>query len=407
MTTTTPVSDKKLDAQRSKRAEMARKAVFKMTELKTIPEDLRPIPCVPSGSICIDDLIGGTPAADNSGPKCPGYPRRKITEIYGAESSGKTTAALQSIAEVQKQGGLAAFLDFEHALDIQYAKRIGVSFEEDKLVRLEPTTMEEGWKAIYALIIAGVDLIVVDSVAAMVPETELNKKKPGEAPKIGAVAASMAQTLPKVCIWLKDPKYSPNNPEGTALVFLNQIRAAIGGNGTSENTSGGYALKFFSSLRIKFTKIRSEGKKRKDPMTGAEKFFSFGNHTQVKLIKSKIDGKQGHASDIFIRFNYGIDNYYSLIEAAAANKLVRKSGAFFEYEGQKFQGRDKFKELLVAKPAMFNDLRSKLLKAVRDPSMETPELEDEDELLANYDATLDAPDPEVVEEELADEPAAE
>lgn len=397
----TPATDKKLDVLRSKKAEYARKAVFKMTELKTIPEDLRPIPCVSSGSISIDDLIGGSMAADGSGPKCPGYPRRKLTEIYGAESSGKTTAALQAITEVQKQGGIAAFLDFEHALDIQYAKRIGVSFDEDKLIRLEPTTMEEGWKTIYALIVAGVDLIVVDSVAAMVPSAELNDKKPGEAPKIGAVAASMSQNLPKMCTWLTDAKYRVNNPLGTAVVFLNQVRATIGGNGTNENTAGGNALKFYATLRIKFTKIRSEAKKSKDPMTGKDKFYAFGNHTQVKLIKSKIDGKQGHASDLFIRYNYGIDNYYSLIEAAATQRIVKKSGAFFDYQGHKYQGRDKLKQLLVDKPALFNELRSQVLKAIRDP--EEHEQSEDDELLDDFDLTA-APDTAPTEEIIEDEP---
>lgn len=404
MTTTTPVTDKKADAVRSKKAEFARKAVFKMTELKVIPEDLRPLACVPSGSISIDDLIGGTLAADGSGPKCPGYPRRKLTEIYGAESSGKTTAALGAIAEVQRQGGIAAFLDFEHALDIQYAKRIGVSFDEDKLVRLEPTTMEEGWKAIYALIVAGVDLIVVDSVAAMVPAAELNDKKPGEAPKIGAVAASMSQNLPKMCTWLTSEKFKENNPLGTAVVFLNQVRAAIGGNGTNENTAGGNAVKFYASLRIKFTKIRSEAKKSKDPLSGKEKFYAFGNHTQVKLIKSKIDGKQGHASDIFIRYNHGIDNHFSLIEAAATQKIIKKSGAFYEYQGQKYQGRDKLKQLLVEKPALFNELRLQVLKAIRDP--EDHEQSEEDELLDNFDLTADtvgAPTEELLEDDLSAE----
>jgi len=346
--------------------------VLKTTGEKALAENRAPLAVAPSGSICIDDLIGGTLSADKSGPKCPGYPRRHITEIYGAESSGKTTAALQAIAEIQKQGGTAVFLDFEHALDHQYARRVGVEFDENRLALYQPDTMEKGWQIIHIAIAAGVDLVVVDSVAAMVPDNELNKKKAGDAPKIGAVAASMAQNLPKVCNWLSSPKYT-RNPKGTALVFLNQIRASIstgggGGQGTSENTSGGYALKFFSYLRIKFTRIRTErlpGKK-KDAMTGKEVTLPYGNLTQVKLVKSKVDGKQGFTTEIFIRFNYGIDDFYSLIEAGVASRIISKSGAFYDYDGQRYQGRDKFRKYLMDNPKVFSELRIKILKFVRD-----------------------------------------
>ncbi len=398
----------KQEAPKLKKAEPAKKAlpvakapsntlsairsmVLKSTGEKSIDEHKGPIPAASSGSTCIDDLIGGSLAADKSGPKCPGYPRRHITEIFGAESSGKTTAALQAIAEVQRQGGTAMFLDYEHALDHQYARRIGVNFDEDKLVLYQPDTMEKGWQMIHIGIAGGVDLIVVDSVAAMVPDNELNKKKAGEAPKIGAVAASMASNLPKVCNWLSTPKYT-RNPQGTALIFLNQIRAAIstgggGGQGTNENTAGGYALKFFSYLRVKFTRIRTErlpGKK-KDPLTGREVTLPYGNLTQVKLVKSKVDGKQGFTTEIFIRFNHGIDDHYSLIEAGVATKVVTKSGAFYEYSGQRYQGRDKLRRYLMDNPKAFSELRIKVLSRVRDDANgsedELKDTEDDDIIL--------------------------
>lgn len=388
-----------------------RSFVLKQTGQKSVTEHKGPIPCAPSGSICINDLIGGTMSADKSGPKCPGYPRRHITEIYGAESSGKTTAALQAIAEIQKQGGTAMFLDYEHALDHQYARRIGVEFDESKLALYQPDTMEEGWVMIHAAIAAGVDLIVVDSVAAMVPNNELNNKKPGEAPKIGAVAASMAQNLPKVCNWLSNPKYT-RNPQGTALIFLNQIRAAIstgggGGQGTSENTAGGYALKFFSYLRIKFTKIKAErlpGKK-KDAYTGKEVTVPYGNLTQVKLVKSKVDGKQGFTTEIFIRFNYGIDDYFSLIEAGVVNRVISKSGAFYEYSGQRHQGRDKLRRYFMDNPQAFAELRTKVLNMVRDDErLDSP---DQDEVNENELVLFDSNEDEGAETFTAEEAVAE
>lgn len=320
------------------------------------------------------------------------------------ESSGKTTAALQAIAEVQKQGGIAMFLDFEHALDDGYAKKIGVSFAEDKLLRYQPDTIEQGWKMIYIGIKAGVDLIVVDSVAAMVPAAELTNKKPGDAAKIGAVAASMAQMLPKVGTWLHSP--SPN-PKGTALIFLNQVRAVIGGQGTGENTSGGHALKFFSYVRIKFTRIKSEFLKKKDRLTGREVSIPYGNLTRVKLVKCKVDGKQGYTTDIFIRFNYGIDDYYSMIESAVFHKIVKKDGSKYTFGGQAFIGRDKFRTFLTGNPSLFEQLRQNVLKAARsEEDAKDEDLEDEDTFLASMtDEMGTEDDPEAVREEIDEEDA--
>ncbi len=365
-----------------------RGAALKSIGIKPVEESRSGLPFAPSGSITIDDLIGGSLADDGKGPKCPGYPRRRITEIFGAESSGKTTAAIQAIAEVQKNGGTAMFIDFEQALDQPYARRVGMSFNQDKLGFYQPQTMEEGWKLIHLGIAAGVDIIVVDSVAAMVTEAELNKK-PGDPPQIGVVARAMSQMLPKVCIWLNDPKFN-RNPLGTALIFLNQVRANVntggygGGGGDTDTSTGGKALKFFAYLRIKFTKLRAEKlpAKRKDGFTGKEVTVPYGNLTQVKLVKSKVDGKQGFTSEIFIRFNYGIDNYFSLIEAAVANKIIQKSGAFYKLNDQQFQGRDKLRKHLMDNPSLFASLRATVLKVVRaEDREEEAEVEDEDDLL--------------------------
>lgn len=389
-----PAAKSKEAPDRAKVVAAARAAILKSTGLKPIAESKAPLPAVSTGSAGLDDLIGGTPAADKSGPKCPGYPRRHITEIFGAESSGKTTAALEAIAEAQKNGGVAMFIDFEHALDTQYASKIGVSFDESRLMNYRPQTMEEGWRLIYIGIAAGVDIIVVDSVAAMVPNNELNNKKPGEAPKIGAVAAGMAQMLPKVCAWLDGP--IAKNPQGTALIMLNQIRATIstgggGGKGTNENTSGGYALKFFAFLRLKFSRTGSEIVKKKNRFTGKEQSYAYGNHTRVKIVKSKVDGKQGFTTDIFIRFNHGIDDFYSMIEAGVTTGIVSKNKATYEYDGQSFNGRDKFRTFLVDNPKVFAGLRTKVLAMVRnEEDIKESDLDDDDAILVSMEAAFES-----------------
>lgn len=375
------------DEARAKAAQAARSAILKSTGKKAVGQDRGPQPFVPSGSSCIDDIIGGTLAPDGSGPICPGYPRKRITEIYGAEASGKTTAALQAIAEVQKQGGIAMFLDFEHALHHAYAAAIGVSFDEDKLLLYSPSDLEEGWKMLYLGLRAGVDLVVVDSVASMVLKEEMDKKIDDVA-RIGALARNMSQMLPKVVNWLDDPTHS-SNPKGTALILLNQTRSLIqagGGRGDNETTAGGKAPKFFAHLRLKFTRIRSESVKKKDKFTGKEKTFQFGNHTQVKVVKSKIDGKAGHTTDIFIRFGHGIDDQFSMIEAGVTNKIIKKSGGYYEFNGQKFQGREKLRAFLVSHPDEFVALRTQVLKAVR--TDELPDVTDDDEIQVDFKAIM-------------------
>ncbi len=412
-----------VNSEQAARAMQALRAIVKKkTGEDAISEDISAMACISSGSSCINDLIGGSLAADGSGPKCPGYPRKHITEIYGGESSGKTTAALQAVAECQKAGGRAMYLDFEHALDHAYAKKIGVSFDPDKLALFSPVCMEDGFKMISFGIQLGVDLIVIDSVAAMIPKSEYSRDL-GEGAKIGIVANIMSQQIPKVKAWLSKPKTSEEgsqgytNPLGTALVLINQTRSSIstggwggGHGGSEENTPGGKALKFYYHVRLKFSRVKSEIIKRKDPISGKDRNFPYGSHTSVKLVKSKIDGKQGYTTDIFIRYNQGIDDYYSMIEAAANYKLVTKAGASsYTYDGTTYRGREKFRSYLVANPKVFEELRSKVLSAVRagEKVIQDDELSDEDELLQGLDDalgdTLHDPEAEEVEIETAEE----
>ena len=329
------------------------------------------LPHVSSGSSTIDILIGGTLARDGKSALCPGFPRRRITEIYGPESSGKTSLLLSAIAKLQKSGGSALFIDFEHHISKKYAIDIGVDWDAPTFKVIQPRTFEEGIKMMMLAIGYGVDLVVVDSVAAMVPAAEMEKKS-DDPMKLGAVAALMAKIMPRMGIWLDEfPQQNKKKVEGhpgTAIVLLNQTRALISTSGPShgdgENTTGGKALKFFASLRIRLSRIKSETIKRKDPMTGREVTIPYGNVTHVKIVKSKMDGKQNHTGQVFIRYGYGVDDYFSIIEAGTTNRLIKKDGAWFVLNGERYQGRDKLRKYLIANPKAFDELKTQILALV-------------------------------------------
>jgi recombination protein RecA len=368
----------------------ARAAIFKATGQKPLVPAATTMGYVSSGSFPIDMLIGGTPAKDGKGSICPGFPRRHITELYGPESSGKTTILISTMVQAQRAGGRALFIDFEHALDHNYAKTLGLSYDEDKLFVFQPDTLEEGFKMIAIGIASGFDIIGVDSVAAMVPKDELEKNFDDPA-KIGILAAKLSIALPKFNMWLsKHPmegdgegKKSNPNHQGTALIFINQTRAMIGGQShDTENTPGGKALKFYAYLRLRAARIKSEMIKRKDKVTGKDKNFPFGNLTDVKVVKSKIDAKQGHSTNIFIRFGYGIDDIFSIIETACIHKIVKREGAFYSLGDQRFQGKDKFRQFLLGNPKVYEAIKTKLVLAVNDTAIQAvDELTDDDEIM--------------------------
>lgn len=348
-----------------------RKLIFQATKKKPAEQHRGTLPYISSGSFMVDHLIGGT-LLDGK-PKCPGYPRKRIIEIYGPEASGKTTLALHAIAEVQRTGGVAMFLDFEQALDQDYAASVGVNVKnKDTFIYYQPTTLEQGFQMMFIGIKLGVDIVVVDSVAAMVSAKELVKKLDKSA-QIGIRAKAMAEMLPKLVVWLGgfESGKPANKRGGTSAVFINQTRVNIdtggygGGKGSSENTPGGKALKFFAYLRIKAQKLSTETIKKPDPTTGKERSYPYGNHTQVRIIKSKIDAKEGWTADIFIRFGQGIDDYYSVIETAAFNKIIKKKGAWYTFKDEQFQGRDKLRTYLMEHPKEFKELQGQVLAAIR------------------------------------------
>jgi len=387
----------------------ARAFIKKKTGCKQVVEDLGPKAHIGTGCFALDDLIGGTLSLDKSGPKCPGFPRRAMSEVFGAEASGKTTGALETIAECQRKGGIAMFLDYEHALDHGYAKTIGVDFDPDRLLLYEPQTFEDGLKMMYGGLKAGVDIIVVDSVAAMMPKAALEKNLDKEA-TIGFLARALSYSLPKIINWLHDPVIS-TNPQGTALLWINQARSKIGGTGRGSNmtTPGGWALKFYCWVRLQYTRIGSEVVERKDRITGQSKKYAYGNNTIVKVIKNKVDAKQGHSTNVFIRYGQGIDEAYTLIATGVTNKLIKKEAAgwYTLLDGTRFHGREKLRLFLVDHPKEFAALRAQALAAISATAEEMEvELSEEDSIQAamedEFESEFGADDDHVLDESDTD-----
>ena len=379
--------------------------IFKITKKKPGLPSFTQLPHTSSGILVVDNLIGGAPAEDGSGRTCPGFPRKRITELYGAESSGKTTLAIRAAIEVQKAGGSVAFLDYEHSLHHGYAKTMGLDYDQSKFLYYTPDTLEEGMKHIFICVNSGIDLVIVDSVSAMVPQSELDKNLSDPA-KIGAQARAFSENLPKMVGWLDK---APPGTQGTAIIFINQIRSLINaGHGDPDNTSGGKALKFYDYVRLKLTRIRTDSIERKDPMSGKTRKFSYGNLVQVKVVKNKVTGTQGHTGEIFIRYGYGPDEYHSVIEAGIVHGIIRKEGAYFSYDSNRFQGKEKLRGFFVSNPKVFKEAQDRLVKSLLESAPQAIPDEDlnneEEDILSGFksqfgeDDSIDAAPEEIVVE---------
>ncbi len=288
---------------------------------------------ISTGSISLDSALGG------------GIPRGRIIEIYGPESSGKTTLALHTIAEAQKKGGVCAFIDAEHALDPEYARRIGVDTEN--LLISQPDNGEQALEIVETLTRSGgIDVIVVDSVAALTPKAEIEGMM-GDS-HMGLQARLMSQALRKLTSFI--------SKTGTTVIFLNQLRMKIGVMfGNPETTTGGNALKFYSSIRldIRSTDKISGGKEGGDEVTG--------RRVRVKVTKNKIAPPFKQA-EFDIMFNEGISRTGDLLDTAIEKNVVSKAGAFYTYQGTKLgQGRENAKEFLSANPKVYEEIKAKLM----------------------------------------------
>jgi len=291
------------------------------------------IQVVSTGSLGLDMALG-----------VGGLPRGRVVEIYGPESSGKTTLALQVIANVQKLGGTAAFIDAEHALDPQYAQRLGVDTSE--LLLSQPDNGEQALEIADMLVrSASVDCVVIDSVAALTPKAEIEGEM-GE-PQMGLQARLMSQALRKLTANIKR--------SNTLVIFINQIRMKIGVMfGSPETTTGGNALKFYASVRLDIRRIGSIKK-------GEE---VIGNETRVKVVKNKV-APPFKTADFDILYNEGISREGEIIEMGVNHRIVEKSGAWYAYKGEKIgQGKDNTREFLRENPAMAQEIEQKIREAV-------------------------------------------
>jgi recombination protein RecA len=306
------------------------KTYGKGTVMKLSDEQVLDVPVIPTGSLSLDMALG-----------VGGIPRGRIIEVYGPESSGKTTLAMHCIAEAQKNGGLAAFIDAEHAFDKIYAERLGIDTEN--LLISQPDNGEQALEIAEHLIRSGaLDIIVIDSVAALVPRGELEGEM-GDS-KMGLQARLMSQALRKLTGTI--------NKTGCSCIFINQLREKIGVMfGNPETTTGGNALKFYASIRLDIRRI-GQIKESADNV--------LGNRTRVKVVKNKV-APPFKVVEFDIMYGKGISKSGEVLDIGVEMDIIQKSGSWFSYDGNKLgQGRDAVKQLLEDNPELMEELENKI-----------------------------------------------
>ncbi len=316
---------------------------------------------VSTGNLALDIALG-----------VGGLPRGRVVEVYGPEASGKSTLAMHVVAEAQRNGGLCAYIDAEHAMDPLYARNIGV--DVDELLISQPDTGEQALEIADILVRSGsMDVIVIDSVAALTPRAEIEGEM-GDT-HVGLQARLMSQALRKITGNL--------NKSDTICIFINQLREKIGVMfGSPETTPGGRALKFYSSVRLDIRRIES----LKD---GAE---VVGNRTRVKVVKNKV-APPFRQAEFDIMYGKGVSREGSLLDISVENDIVKKSGAWYTYEGEQIgQGREKVKQFLTENPDLMMEIQDRVLKAVGlipDDSIDITDGAESDEI--DIDIDIDAP----------------
>ncbi|WP_438448295.1 recombinase RecA [Gorillibacterium sp. sgz5001074] len=313
---------------------------------------------IPSGSLALDIALG-----------VGGFPRGRIIEIYGPESSGKTTVALHAIAEVQKAGGQAAFIDAEHALDPLYASKLGINIDE--LLLSQPDTGEQALEIAEALVRSGaVDIIVVDSVAALVPKAEIEGEM-GDS-HVGLQARLMSQALRKLS--------GAINKSKVIAIFINQLREKVGVMfGNPETTPGGRALKFYSTIRLDIRRV--ETLKQGNDM--------IGNRTRIKVVKNKV-APPFKQCEVDIMYGEGVSKEGSIIDIGTEMEIVQKSGAWFSYNGDRLgQGRENSKQFLKENPHISDSIEKKIRESSNLITHVSPDAdkddEDEEAALLNFE----------------------
>ena len=310
----------------------------KGTVMKLSDEKVMDVPAISTGSLGLDIALG-----------IGGLPRGRVVEIYGPESSGKTTLTMHCIAQAQKAGGIAAFIDAEHAFDKSYAEKLGIDTEN--LLISQPDNGEQALEITEHLIRSGaIDIIVIDSVAALVPKAELEGDM-GDS-KMGLQARLMSQALRKLTGTI--------NKTGCLCIFINQLRDKIGVMfGSPETTTGGNALKFYASVRLDIRRI-GQIKESADNITG--------NRTKVKVVKNKV-APPFKVVEFDIMYGEGISKVGEIIDLGVELEIIKKSGSWFAYEGSKLgQGRDSVKQILLDNPEMSDEIEGKIRARFADSS---------------------------------------
>ena len=336
-------------------------AVFKVIEkeygtgsiMKLGDTHVSSVDAIPTGSMTLDMALG-----------VGGVPRGRVIEIYGPESSGKTTVALHIVAEAQKRGGEAAFIDAEHALDPIYAQNLGVDI--DNLIVAQPDTGEQALDICEALVRSGaLDVVVIDSVAALVPKAEIEGEM-GDA-HVGLLARLMSQALRKLTGII--------SKSGTVVIFINQLREKVGVMyGNPETTPGGKALKYFASVRM-------DVRRQEQLKNGSE---AIGNHTRVKVVKNKVAPPFKEA-EFDIIYGEGISKEGNVLDVAVELDIIKKSGAWFSYEGAKIaQGRDNARKYLKENPDFYNMIENMVRERLNsDKECVVVEINEKDENFEN------------------------
>lgn len=309
------------------------------------------VEAVSSGSLAIDSALG-----------IGGYPKGRIVEVYGPESSGKTTIALHAIAEVQKTGGIAAFIDAENALDIEYAKALGVDFTPGKFFLSQPDSGEQALDIAEKLILSGaIDIIVIDSVAALVPKAEIEGVM--GANHIGLQARLMSQALRKLT--------SQINRANTIALFINQLREKVGVMfGSPEVTTGGRALKFYSTVRIDVRKGEA--------IKGADSEI-LGNRTKIKIVKNKV-APPFRIAEVDIMFGEGISKIGETLDFAVDLDIINKSGSWFSYNGERLgQGRENVKKVFEENQELYNEIYTLVREEMMNKTVKKSSSVDKDE----------------------------
>ncbi len=310
------------------------KTYGKGTVMKMGDSPIQEVDVIPSGSLGLDLALG-----------VGGYPRGRVVEIYGPESSGKTTLTLHAIAEAQKKGGIAAFIDAEHAFDRYYAEKLGIDIEN--LIISQPDNGEQALEITDNLIRSGaIDIIVIDSVAALTPKSEIEGEM-GDS-KMGLHARLMSQALRKLT-----GSISKTN---CTVIFINQLREKIGVMfGNPETTTGGNALKFYASVRLDIRRSTQIKNANSEVM---------GNKTRVKVVKNKV-APPFKTAEFDIMYGEGISKVGEILDIGVAYEIIKKSGSWFSYDNTKLgQGRDAVKALLLDNPELMDELEQKIIQAI-------------------------------------------